>query len=107
MKYTKKHLRALKKDVVAHWKRMIVWAKKQPKRVVANAWIMQSNLGKWWGSSDCAFCLALSCEDCPFVIYFGRVCTLMGHIEVAGSKTWGEWVKNAEEFLEKIKAIKI
>lgn len=106
---------------IEHWERMIIWVEKQPPSKNCSPWIMEDKINETWGSHYCALCrlyytnnIKSHCHKCPLWQNFGP-CTIKDDIDftpanywdaVAKSKTWGEWLKNAGNMLEQLKALR-
>ena len=110
-----------KKDAIAHYKRMIKWAKTQPQR---GEWpeydVMSDNIHEDWYALHCSYCAKfMSHEDdvynpcylCPlslfkeksFPIDEGKICCNGLWAKINEAKTWSTWIKRAEKVLEYIK----
>jgi len=100
------------KDSIAHWERMIAWAKKQPKKDAPSGEVMETAIGEHWGNKYCALCKEYlgigTCRDCPLAKKYGE-CGSYSYNNawyfVAGSRMWGEWLKNAERMLEQLRSL--
>lgn len=100
---------ALYKKVVAHWERMIKWAKEQPKGEDVNSNKMFEAIKETRAGIYCVFCRkyhSSKCKLCPIEIELGG-CFDIGYNEVGDSHTWGSWVRNAEIFLNNIKKLEV
>ena len=85
-----------KRGSIAHYKRMIQWAKTRPKTEFADRNVMQMELGEWWGSTYCCHCTHYgytgwvggeSCQKCP-LFDDGDCCDGL-HAKLHGDVKWG------------------
>ena len=87
---------AIRKSI-AHWKRMVRWAKKQDPLSITEPTLMAHQLGEIWFCRDCPLCRKYqSCTDCPLKSC-GRG-SAWGKVR-RGSRTWGTWVQAAEQHM--------
>lgn len=98
-----------KQKVINHWKRMIKWAKTQPKKEAANKWRMFNHIQEHWEGTYCAWCIRHDgmCFKCSLGKKFGACDNNMNLWRmVYQSKTWEMWIKYAERFLiERIRKV--
>jgi hypothetical protein len=103
----------LKQKALAHYDRMIAWAEKQPKKVIADANVMLEKLGESWHGEFCIYCKSREdqCFGCllnPIITRFasrefGQVMCCGGlWREMQVLCTWGTWVKRARAVREYI-----
>lgn len=91
-------------ESIAHWNRMIEWAKKQPAETdkIRKPSEMLDAIGEVYYSGDCALCeiYQVNCSECQLSFIHQccnnkdspwNICVL--------SKTWGEFVFNAEQYM--------
>jgi len=98
-------------ETIAHWDRMIDWAKKREKRWMVSRGDMCYDVGENWRGEHCPLCVKYKadyvCGKCPLLEKYGRC----GYgrknlwLKVHLSETWGTWVKNAEKFREQIASL--
>jgi len=99
MKLTKKEQTAVLKTI-AHWTRMIQWAKKQPETGRVSRWRMERKIKESWYADDCDLC-ALADSCCRHCILWripgDKNCATYGSPwrTVAAQLTWGPWVRAA------------
>ncbi len=104
----------LQKEALAHYDRMIEWAKKQKKFNHPNDKVMLRRLGENWMGLFCVYCTTFSEPDCVHNcvhnIYgkcplnsnstnIGRTpfdCCNQLWLQMSESETWEEWIINAE-----------
>jgi hypothetical protein len=99
---TKPSEKELKKKVIAHWERMIVWAEKQSKEKRVSKEEMLNAIGERWTSLYCDYCTVYSniCSRCPLdKMLYNCNDSPSPWRDVNNSYTWGEWVENARRFL--------
>lgn len=101
----------LKEKETARYNRMITWAKKQPENDSANKLVMLRAIKEYWRGRFCSYCKKYhkktTCAfECPLRREYhygsGQCCNGLWVI-MNRSKTWGEWVINAENVKEYIK----
>jgi len=95
-------------DSIAHWERMVQWAKEQPKEDNTDYLYMFRKIKEGWYGDYCALChYAEICDNCPTTKASHPECNSMRSTwkKVSNSKTWGEWVKNAEKMLKLLKSL--
>lgn len=91
-----------KRLALAHYDRMIAWAKKQDLKESPNMDIMYLKLGETWGGKYCNYCEKyIKCLKCPLGKY-GSCCDFL-YSEMNISITWKEWVINAKKVRKYIK----
>jgi len=97
---------------ILHWRRMIKWAEKQPKKNRANHQYMYGEIGEWWDSLSCDLCKVCDdhgdCPECPLSIKYGS-CKYPGknmYRSVVLSLTWEEWLKNARRMLRQLESLR-
>jgi hypothetical protein len=95
----------LKQTALAHYERMIDWAKQQnPKEKVDKSKMLDS-IGENWGGRHCVYCkqindLSLSCKECNIYLPDGndskvQDCAGGNYANVCDAETWGQWIKSA------------
>lgn len=98
---------------IAHWKRMIKWARKQPVNRKPDIINMFKAIGEIWHDDDCALCQKYyhefkGCDDCPLNKAFGECSSSKNNnlwFTVIKSKSWGIWIVNAEAFLKQLESL--
>lgn len=104
---------ALRKSI-RHWKRMLKWAKKQPKDnpCTCSGLEMEDVIHEGWGGEYCPLCSLVSsgfrCPDCVLERIGKCHCneSTSPWKSVYHSDNWGEWVVAAEKmiaFMEEVK----
>jgi len=92
----------LKEQALAHYARMIKWAKRQRADDKPRSGTMHLEIGESWGAKDCAYCASFDrCLACPLYTHFGCCNGLWEAMKAA--TTWGEWLKCAHKIVEYIK----
>ncbi|KKL05768.1 hypothetical protein LCGC14_2602740 [marine sediment metagenome] len=108
-KTTKKELT---EKVIAHWERMIEWAKKQPSNNNASILEMEDSINESWRGAYCNYCIKYhssqseNCTKCPIMLKYNKKCEDIGWAKAAFSKNWKQWIVNAGSFLEKLKQLR-
>jgi len=99
------------KKAIAHWERMIRWAKKQNKKEFPSLFSMSNDIKEAWKGKDCELCKqfqnkADGCSNCPLYKKYNNCNTVHNlWFAVSFSRTWKEWVKNAKKFLKQIESL--
>ena len=93
----------IKKEELAHYDRMIAWAKEQKPRDKVSGYKMWDKIGEMWSNDDSSYCkrYGLFCGSCPLSLDL-RCCNRL-YSDMHNSKTWGTWVKRAEKVREYIR----
>jgi hypothetical protein len=102
------------KESIAHWKRMIKWAKTQPvrsKKYIAEMSRYINESPSIWDCSLCTKYISRTCStyicsnSCPLIKNYRLSCFHDDSLyhKVADTKTWGAWVKRAEKMLRALK----
>ena len=96
----------LQKDAIAHYNRMIKWAKTQSQDISPHPIAMKFEIGEMWGSDDCSYCMTYRCDDCPLSKFtgpefFGCCNKLWRKMDTAS--TWSEWIEYAKKIKQYIK----
>jgi hypothetical protein len=90
------------KQSITHWQYMIRWAKKHNQDDFAYRQEMLDDIGENWAGYYCPLCkMFYKCNNCPLSYYdsfIPRDCINEWRL-VDISKTWGEWLENAEQML--------
>ena len=90
----------IKQEALAHYDRMIEWAKKQNQSIECRPGIMLEAISEQWYGPFCSYCQKYFgiCSECELtrenVILFD-CCNGLWR-KMTKSLTWGEWVINAE-----------
>jgi len=108
-----------KQEAIAHYERMIKWAKTQPPgnriRYKHSVSIMFVAIGEDWYGKNCVYCQkyikyssSSTNKPCPLTSYVipycdDKSCCNGLWIKMNNSTTWKEWIINAEKVLEYIK----
>lgn len=95
-----------KKDALAHYRRMIKWAKKQPKRQPPHREIMRGEIGEEWHGADCVYCVEEK-GKCMFCVLNGgaaafNCCNGLWY-KMATAGSWESWIYYAEKIVQYIK----
>lgn len=97
-------LTELQKKAVAHYDRMIRWAKDQLGDRAADSDEMFREIGEWWGGEDCPYCEAFkntgACTICPLRAPGGCCAGLWRWLN--RSRNWHDWIIEAEKVKEYI-----
>jgi len=102
-----------KEKGIAHYKRMIEWAKTRNQYLEKpNLRLMYNKLGESYSSNDCVLCKKFldhpRCLNCPF---HGTKndCRKEGslHDKMAKAGCWMEWIEYAEEMVKTLGKIKV
>lgn len=95
-------------DSIAHWERMIEWAKRQPPEKAVKYTEMAYCINEEPNESHCALC-KYSLEFCNrcLVLKYDTSCCLLGSIyrEAVSPDTWGEWAESAKLMLDLLQTI--
>lgn len=104
----KLHFLMTRKEALAHYERMIKWAKTQPKKADVSEHDMVSAIKEAWSADYCPYCKKMtgkSCRLCPLcrpsakTLYLGACCGgLWYKLDLA--ETWGEWLKYATKIYD-------
>jgi hypothetical protein len=104
------------KKSIAHWKRMITWVKEHINGVYnvyssPTRMFMTDQLGEAWTCQFCSLCNKYfddGCLYCPLYIKYGE-CDSSNHENLWGSvndsKTWTDWIYNAEKFVVQLEGL--
>ena len=102
-----KGLTELQIEALAHYDRMIAWARTQPFFAIPDDETMLAGIGEDWHSKDCSFCQKYfnaymndRCTLCP--LNDGVVCCGGRWLIMNSAETWGEWIAAAEKVKEYI-----
>ena len=102
---------------IAHWEKMIKWAKKQPEHYLTSIGAIHNGINQTWYGDYCPLCdkyykgskTKLTCKKCPLKIKYGKC----GRSKIRNkwhnvsfSYNWKDWVENAEVFLAQLKRLK-
>ena len=108
---------------IRHWERMIKWAKKQKKSLLVSGYDnpdMETEIGEYWNAYYCNLCKAFKTKEgdelcfnnkiyCPLADKYGE-CGVRGSennfLRVHNSKTWGQWVYNANIMLKQLQSLR-
>jgi hypothetical protein len=94
---------------IAHWERMIAWAKMEPEEEPPAEGYMRARLGENWYSYSCALCKMFGhpsqagicgSVSCPLAL-MGQKCSDDGSCweSVSEAATWREWISHARRML--------
>lgn len=89
----------IKKQAIAHYDRMIEWAKKQNPDKEQFASDMREELNETYDARSCSYCIAnkFDCELCKLSgINIGICCNGL-FFKMCLALTWGEWIERAKE----------
>lgn len=102
-------------ETLNHYRRMIEWARFQGMDESPSSIKMQASIGEDWTQAHCAMCNAHyhvtdenTCITCPIYKYELERCGIVGtrwH-RLNKSKTWPEWILNAEYFCAMVELIR-
>ena len=102
-----KPLTELQIEAIAHYDRMITWARTQPHDDKPDSSGMFAAIGEYWFGKSSSFCQKYfnafmndRCALCP--LNGGAVCWGELRLKVDVAKTWGEWIAAAEKVKEYI-----
>jgi len=100
------------KKTIAHWERMIKWAKKQNHYNFVNKNEMMNEIGECWDSRYCDLCIKYNknrCAKCPLKRKYGGCIMRTDNLwfSVATSRIWDEWIDNAKDFLKQLKSLEV
>ena len=96
----------MKRKAIAHYKRMIKWAKTQNPRARADIVKMSYELKDCWSSDECVYCEEyIFCGECPLASPNWEIEGCCGGLwdKMDDARTWKTWIKYAEQVLEYIK----
>lgn len=102
-------MKIFKESGIAHYKRMINWARIRDKKEMTSYYGMSKGLGEVWQGHYCLYCSinlnGFRCNKCPLQGKNGDSSTCCDGlwVKMHKSMTWGEWVKNAKKVLKYIK----
>lgn len=98
-------LQKAKDEAIAHWDRMIVWAKKQNPNETAYSFKMWREIDENWSGEYCALCKLFpgACSKCPMPVKCSSDNSVWA--EVYSASTWGEWVTAADKMPETLRAL--
>lgn len=89
----------LQEKAIAHYDRMIAWAKTRPEKGIKAFMQMRLTIGEEWGGGYCPYCntyhISLgNCGACPL----GDDDNCCGGLwwKLNAAETWGEWIVAAE-----------
>lgn len=105
-----------KREVIAHWEKMITWAKSTTQQDVDEYFehwdfsdklffMMEKELGENWSETYCVYCKKWntydSCPACPLA-KAGYCCTDDDSLyyKLLDAESLSEWIESAEKFLE-------
>ena len=102
---------------IAHWKRMIEWAEKQPPGNTSNWVTMKMVIGESWHAEYCPLCREFypSCGYCPLGEAYGPCDEGLSDppaddknawVYVRLSPTWKQWLKHARRMLQQLKSLR-
>lgn len=104
---------------IAHYQRMIAWAKEKEKegRTVPNSDTMEEELGESWEGDYCPLCDAYfeynadgvyvsesGCKACPLFLAHGH-CRINEWYQLCRATTWTAWIEHATTLLNKFIAL--
>lgn len=96
-------------ESIAHWERMLKWARQQKPLYKADSLEMKESLGESWDGSDCPLCKNYRfCKGCPLFEQQGDVCDGFNNTawsKIHKSRNWSEWVINAVRMIETLKNV--
>lgn len=99
------------KTSIEHWKRMRAAAVTFPPSHFQNTEAMCDRCGEIWYCDFCALCYLFHnskkiCPECP-LYKAGEWCEKAGSLwsNVDHSKTWREWIENADKLIAKLKEL--
>jgi len=97
-------------ESIAHWKRMISWARRQDQPGKPDAYVMYAAINEDWFGDFCPLCgrtYDAGCDSCPLSLS-GNNCNNNGSSwnVVDNSETWEEWIANAELMQNALKNLK-
>ena len=102
-----KGLSKLQIKAIAHYDRMIAWARTQPYDDKPDSSDMFAAIGEYWFGKSCSFCQKYfnaykndRCTLCP--LNDGVVCCGGRWLIMNSAETWGDWVRAAEKVKEYI-----
>ena len=100
----------IKQEALAHYDRMIEWAKKQPPKDEPFVGRMLHDLGETYSAKFCVYCNEYKdecldlCMGCPLSLPESPLACCNGQYrKMCCSDTWAEWVENAKEVRRIIK----
>lgn len=103
-----KQITQVRKDVLAHYQRMIDWAEAQPADEKVSIYDMGIDLEETWLSDCCPLCDAcrINCRRCPITHATGNTsCEMTPWHKMACAPNWREWLSHARllyNFLENL-----
>jgi len=103
--FAKKRLMVVKRQALAHYDRMIAWAKTQHPNSYPSKERMDRKIGEHWQGRFCAYCCYYNtdCRSCPLSPSpFGGCCGALWHLLNAASN-WKLWIKAAKKVRAYIK----
>jgi hypothetical protein len=95
----------IKEESIKRYEEKIAWAMTQNMKDRPDMEKMYSAIGHEWSSSNCPYCMEYgnNCPDmCELRMDVDYCCDGLWLI-MNGSKTWREWIENAERVLQYIK----
>jgi hypothetical protein len=107
---SKRTIAKIQREAIAHYERMIAWAKTQIGSDISSRVKMGEELNEVWNSEDCPYCKTFAflrikgkkdshaCGWCPLY-----TCCETEWQMLIQTKTWKEWIEQAEKVLEYIK----
>ena len=92
-----------------HWKRMIKWVKKQPRKDYSSRSNMWHAIKENWRGGYCPLCKLYpnGCVDCPLAKKYGNCSSydVNAWKSVAISFTWQEWLIAAKKMLKQLESL--
>lgn len=85
----------IKRDALAHYDRMIVWAEKRRKNAPCASEMMDAAIGEYWGAEACVYCRNYECPKCPLGESPTECCKSLWK-DMNEARTWKTWVKRAK-----------
>jgi hypothetical protein len=103
---------------IAHWERMIAWAKRQPRSAKVSPVKMRDEIAETWDGVHCSLCRLFRCDciSCPLERFYGHCGSLYTEnawaavartwAKKSGPQTWRTWLKHANVMLNQLKTTK-
>ena len=97
---TKINYALVRTRALAHYKRMIKWARTQPETDSVNALLMHKAIKETWGAIYCPYCVSyagVACNLCPLykLSSSGSHCCGGWWNKMDRAPTWKSWIKYA------------